>query len=40
MAEALGVRRRPKLPVSLLTPWLSSLWIGLVTPSTPRLPAR
>jgi uncharacterized protein YbjT (DUF2867 family) len=32
MAEALGVRRRPKLPVPLLTPWLSSLWIGLVTP--------
>ena len=32
MAEALGVRRRPKLRVPLLTPWLSSLWIGLVTP--------
>jgi uncharacterized protein YbjT (DUF2867 family) len=32
MAEALGVRRRPKVPVPLLTPWLSSLWIGLVTP--------
>jgi uncharacterized protein YbjT (DUF2867 family) len=32
MAEALGVRQRPKLPVPLLTPWLSSLWIGLVTP--------
>lgn len=32
MAEALGRRRRPKLPVPLLTPWLSSLWIGLVTP--------
>ena len=32
MAEALGVRRRPRLPVPLLTPWLSSLWIGLVTP--------
>jgi uncharacterized protein YbjT (DUF2867 family) len=32
MAEALGVRRRPKLPVPLLTPWLSSLWIGLITP--------
>jgi hypothetical protein len=26
------VRRRPKVPVPLLTPWLSSLWIGLVTP--------
>ncbi|HKH22871.1 MAG TPA: NAD(P)H-binding protein [Solirubrobacterales bacterium] len=32
MAKALGLRRRPKLPVPLLTPWLSSLWIGLVTP--------
>ena len=32
MALALGKRPRPKLPVPLLTPWLSSLWIGLVTP--------
>jgi uncharacterized protein YbjT (DUF2867 family) len=32
MAEALGLRRRPRVPVPLLTPWLSSLWIGLVTP--------
>ncbi|HEU4979792.1 MAG TPA: NAD(P)H-binding protein [Solirubrobacterales bacterium] len=32
MADALGVRRRPKVPIPLLTPWLSSLWIGLVTP--------
>jgi uncharacterized protein YbjT (DUF2867 family) len=32
MAEALDVRRRPKVPIPLLTPWLSSLWIGLVTP--------
>jgi uncharacterized protein YbjT (DUF2867 family) len=32
MADALGARRRPRLPVPLLTPWLSSLWIGLVTP--------
>ena len=32
MALALGRRPRPKLPVPLLTPWLSSLWIGLVTP--------
>jgi uncharacterized protein YbjT (DUF2867 family) len=31
-ADALGVRRRPRVPVPLLTPWLSSLWIGLVTP--------
>jgi uncharacterized protein YbjT (DUF2867 family) len=32
MADALGVRRRPRVPVPLITPWLSSLWIGLVTP--------
>jgi uncharacterized protein YbjT (DUF2867 family) len=32
MAEVLGKRRRPQLPVPLLTPRLSSLWIGLVTP--------
>jgi uncharacterized protein YbjT (DUF2867 family) len=32
MADALGVGRRPKIPIPLLTPWLSSLWIGLVTP--------
>lgn len=32
MADVLGRRRRPKLPVPLLTPRLSSLWIGLVTP--------
>lgn len=32
MARALGKRPRPKLPVPLLTPWLSSHWIGLVTP--------
>jgi uncharacterized protein YbjT (DUF2867 family) len=32
MADVLGVRRRPQVPVPLLTPWLSSLWIGLVTP--------
>lgn len=32
MAEALGKRRRPMLPVPLLSPGLSSLWIGLVTP--------
>jgi uncharacterized protein YbjT (DUF2867 family) len=35
MATALGVRRRPRVPVPLLTPWLSSLWIGLVTPVDP-----
>jgi uncharacterized protein YbjT (DUF2867 family) len=32
MALAMGVRRRPRVPVPILTPWLSSLWIGLVTP--------
>ncbi len=32
MADALGVRRRPRIPVPLLTPWLSSHWIGLITP--------
>lgn len=32
MAEAMEVRRRPKVPMPLVTPWLSSLWLGLVTP--------
>jgi uncharacterized protein YbjT (DUF2867 family) len=32
MALALGRKPRPKLPVPFLTPKLSSLWIGLVTP--------
>jgi uncharacterized protein YbjT (DUF2867 family) len=32
MARALGRRPRPKVPVPLLSPRLSSLWIGLVTP--------
>jgi uncharacterized protein YbjT (DUF2867 family) len=32
MAGALGKRPRPKLPVPFLSPALSSLWIGLVTP--------
>lgn len=32
MADALGRRRPPRVPVPLLTPWLSSHWIGLVTP--------
>jgi uncharacterized protein YbjT (DUF2867 family) len=32
MARVLGKRRRPKIPVPFLTPRLSSLWIGLVTP--------
>jgi uncharacterized protein YbjT (DUF2867 family) len=37
MASALGRRRRPKIPVPLLTPRLSSLWIGLVTPVDARV---
>ena len=32
MADVLGLRRRPRIPVPMITPWLSSLWIGLVTP--------
>jgi uncharacterized protein YbjT (DUF2867 family) len=32
MAAVLALRRRPRVPVPLITPWLSSLWIGLVTP--------
>jgi uncharacterized protein YbjT (DUF2867 family) len=35
MADVLGTRRRPRVPVPLVTPWLSSLWIGLVTPVDP-----
>jgi uncharacterized protein YbjT (DUF2867 family) len=32
MAEVLDIARRPRIPVPLITPWLSSLWIGLLTP--------
>lgn len=32
MSDALGKRRSPRIPVPFITPWLSSLWIGLVTP--------
>src|SRR6202042_750169 len=32
MAVAMGKRPRQKLPVPFVTPWLSSLWLGLVTP--------
>jgi len=32
MARAMGMSPRRKIPVPLITPWLSSLWIGLVTP--------
>lgn len=32
MAVAMGKRHRPKLPLPFVTPWLSALWLGLVTP--------
>lgn len=32
MATVLGLRSRPRIPVPFITPKLSSLWIGLVTP--------
>lgn len=32
MAIAMGKHPRPKLPLPFITPWLSSLWLGLVTP--------
>ncbi len=32
MADVLHIAHRPRIPVPLITPWLSSLWIGLVTP--------
>jgi uncharacterized protein YbjT (DUF2867 family) len=32
MALALGKQPRPKIPVPLITPQLSALWLGLVTP--------
>jgi uncharacterized protein YbjT (DUF2867 family)/carbon monoxide dehydrogenase subunit G len=35
MAEVLDIRRRPRIPVPLITPWLSSLWMGSSPPSTP-----
>jgi uncharacterized protein YbjT (DUF2867 family) len=37
MALAMGKRPRPKLPVPLITPWLSALWLGLVTPVDTRV---
>jgi uncharacterized protein YbjT (DUF2867 family) len=37
MALAMGKRPRPKLPVPLVTPWLSSLWLGLITPVDTRV---
>jgi uncharacterized protein YbjT (DUF2867 family) len=36
-AEAAGLRRRIVQPVPVLTPRLSSLWVGLVTPLPPSL---
>jgi uncharacterized protein YbjT (DUF2867 family) len=32
MAIAMGKQPRRQIPVPLITPWLSSLWLGLVTP--------
>jgi uncharacterized protein YbjT (DUF2867 family) len=32
MALAMGMRPRRKIPVPFITPWLSALWLGLVTP--------
>jgi uncharacterized protein YbjT (DUF2867 family) len=32
MAVAMGKRPRMQVPVPLITPWLSALWLGLVTP--------
>ncbi len=32
MAITMGKRPRMKLPVPFITPWLSALWLGLVTP--------
>ncbi len=32
MAIAMGKRPRQQLPVPFITPWLSALWLGLVTP--------
>lgn len=37
MAVAMGKRPRVKLPVPLLTPRLSALWLGLVTPVDTRV---
>jgi uncharacterized protein YbjT (DUF2867 family) len=32
MAVAIGKRKPIRVPVPLITPWLSALWLGLVTP--------
>lgn len=36
-AKSMGLRRRVIIPLPVLTPKLSSLWIGLVTPVTPAI---
>ncbi len=37
MAIVMGKEPRRKVPVPLITPWLSSLWLGLVTPVDTRV---
>jgi uncharacterized protein YbjT (DUF2867 family) len=37
MALAMGKRPRPKIPMPFISPWLSSLWLGLVTPVDTRV---
>lgn len=37
MAEKLGLKKRIIIPLPVLTPKLSSLWIGLVTPVSPAI---
>ena len=37
MAVVMGTRPRRKVPFPLLTPWVSALWLGLVTPVDPKV---
>jgi uncharacterized protein YbjT (DUF2867 family) len=37
MAVVMGARPRRKVPFPLITPWLSALWLGLVTPVDTRV---
>jgi uncharacterized protein YbjT (DUF2867 family) len=37
MAVAMGRKPPLKVPVPFITPWLSALWIGLVTPVDPNV---
>lgn len=37
MAIVMGKRPRRKIPVPFITPWLSALWLGLVTPVDTRV---